>query len=34
MRGSVHQYVTEQRECSNAVIGKLAQRGFWCYMTK
>ena len=29
MRGSVHQYVTEQHECSNAAIGKVAQRELW-----
>jgi len=29
MRGSVHQYVTDQDECSNAVIGKMAKRELW-----
>ena len=29
MRGSVHQYVTDQHECFNAVIGNLAQRELW-----
>jgi len=29
MRGSIHQYVTDQRECPNAAIGSLAQRELW-----
>jgi hypothetical protein len=29
MRGSIHQYVTDQHECSNADIGNLAQRELW-----
>ena len=29
MRGSIHQYVTDQHECPNADIGKVAQRELW-----
>ena len=29
MRGSIHQYVTDQHECSNADIGKVAKRELW-----
>ena len=33
-RRSIHQYVTEEHEWPNAVIGSLTQRELWCYMTK